>query len=179
MYYKVIRQFGPSSGAEWTQYAAWRGLSGVSRFDSIDGILRPDLFSPVSQEDWDHCVQADLRTSLLKDGAYAQRVAGRIPGAVVVGVVPGVTEDTALPEGVVGFDLLDGDEHVSLLTNWGSDPAGLIRPYLSSNAIVSELRDAMALHALLLARFPEDPHVCGSSIWAVVDCAPLRAAATT
>ena len=55
MYYKIIERFGPQDGEKWQAYLEWRGLS-LSSFDSVDANLRPDLFEPVSDEDWDNCL---------------------------------------------------------------------------------------------------------------------------
>jgi hypothetical protein len=60
MYYKIIERFGPEDGDKWKKYLHWRGLQ-LTSFDSVYGILRPDLFEPVSKEDWNHCVNEDCK----------------------------------------------------------------------------------------------------------------------
>ncbi len=45
MYYKIIPKFGPEDDG-WKNYIDWRGLK-LNRFDSVDGILRNDLFDIV------------------------------------------------------------------------------------------------------------------------------------
>ena len=50
-----MEKFGPEDGDKWKRYLDLRGLN-LTKFDSVDGILRPDLFAPDSDEDWQHCV---------------------------------------------------------------------------------------------------------------------------
>ena len=46
MYYKIVERFGPECGDRWRGYLKWRRFN-LSGFDSVDAILRPDLFETV------------------------------------------------------------------------------------------------------------------------------------
>jgi len=52
MLYRIIAKFGPNDEQRWADYIRWRGLSHLTRFDSVDGILRPSLFVPKTDQDW-------------------------------------------------------------------------------------------------------------------------------
>ena len=60
MYYKIVEKFGPENGDRWERYLDCRGLD-LIKFDSVDGVLRPDLFEPESNEDWKNCVNEDFK----------------------------------------------------------------------------------------------------------------------
>lgn len=52
MLYRIIETFGPHNGKRWSDYIHWRGLTRLTRCDSVDGILRPSLFVPETDQDW-------------------------------------------------------------------------------------------------------------------------------
>lgn len=86
MFYKIVQAFGPESGGKWREYLNWRGFHHLKRFDSVDGILRPDLFIPSTTEDWRHCLNEDYKTSLLSDLDYAARFTAKLGEGIIVGV---------------------------------------------------------------------------------------------
>ena len=85
MYYKIVESFGPRDGDRWQSYLAWRGLI-LNSFDSVDGIIRPDLFEPESDEDWQNCVIEDYSIGFITSLDYAKGVLDRHANAVLVGV---------------------------------------------------------------------------------------------
>ncbi len=85
MYYKIIERFGPEDGDKWKKYLHWRGLQ-LTSFDSVDGILRPNLFEPASKEDWNHCVNEDFKLSLITHLDYAKKILRNHKNSVLVSV---------------------------------------------------------------------------------------------
>lgn len=55
----------------WVSYNEWRGLH-LTEFDSVDGILRPNLFEPELQIDWDNCVNEDYMINFITNLEYAK-----------------------------------------------------------------------------------------------------------
>ena len=53
MLFTIVEDFGVADGESWSSYIEWRGIQ-FDRFDSLDGILRPSLFTPETEEDWAH-----------------------------------------------------------------------------------------------------------------------------
>ncbi len=66
MYYKIVEKFGPEDGDNWKKYIDWRGLS-LIKFDSVDGILRPDLFEPDSTDDKELIDNHVMSNGLIED----------------------------------------------------------------------------------------------------------------
>jgi hypothetical protein len=154
MYFTIVENFSPSAES-WKDYCAWRGIE-FERFDSIDGILRPSLFTTPEGEDWNYVVQEDFRLHLITDLDYARRKRSMIGSGDLVGIRfdrPSNTDSRFL-----GFDLIDGYFDISLLTNFGND-INLINQLISVNALVLNRRDIEQIQEHLLSEFPDDPHV--------------------
>ncbi len=166
MYYKIIQRFSAEDRGKWRDFLAWRGLP-LESFESVDGILRPDLFQPESVEDWRNCVNEDCKWHLITNLDYARRILRRYDNAVIVGVETGVKEDYLAKDGLLGFDILDGDSAVSLITNWGTDEEGVIDPQVSPNGLIVDLVSALALRDRLRRDFSEDPHAAKCDLWAI------------
>ncbi len=144
----------------------WRGLPLVS-FDSVDGILRPDLFQPETEEDWRNCANEDGKWSLITNLDYAKHILRRYDKAVLVGVETALEEDYEAKAGLLGFDILDGGGDVSLITNWGTDEEGIIDHQVSPNGLILDLGSALRLRNLLRTNFPADPHAAKCDLWAI------------
>ena len=153
--YTIVDSFGPSSGDSWTSYCQWRGLP-LEGFDSMDGILRPSLFHPVDEADWEHVVNEDFRLHYLTDLSYARAKLAAMGHGDLIGVRFDDHDEGCLS--FLGYDLIDDHLDISLLTNWGNDneminralgPRGLVRDFVT----ISNIRDH------LLATCPTDGHV--------------------
>ena len=164
MYYKIIGKFGPSDVERWQSYLKWRGLD-LTCFDSVDGILRPDLFNPRSHEDWANCVNEDFKLHLITNLNYARKILHRYHNTNIVGVETELDEAYESEEGLLGYDIIDGS--ISVLTNWGTNAENLINPHLMPNGLIGDLAQALRIRNLLRQKFPDDPHVKKSEVWAV------------
>jgi|TARA_B100001105_G_C22390006_1_gene443907 hypothetical protein len=164
MYYKIIEKFSPSDEERWQNYLNWRQLD-LTCFDSIDGILKPDLFNPKSQEDWANCVNEDFKLHLITNLNYARKILQRYHNANIVGVETELDEVYESEEGLLEYDIIDGS--ISVLTNWGTDTKNLINPHLMPNGLIGDLTQAFRIRNLLRQKFPDDSHVKESEVWAV------------
>ena len=167
MYYKIVESFGPDKSEAWKKYIEWRGLRDLTSFQSIDGGLRQSLFHPESEEDWRHCLSADFRTDLITSLDYARMVLAKHDKAELIGVTPEVEANFSPEKGLLGYDILDCFGDISLLTNWGDDENTLLAPYITRNALVLDLSQALELRDTLRRTFPEDGHADKCDVWAV------------
>lgn len=166
MYYKIVQNFGHENGDRWQDYLAWRGLN-LTDFDSVDGILRPDLFEPNCDRDWKNCVNENFKVNLIENLDYAKEILHRYVNAVLVGVEIELERGYAPKERLLGFDILDSYCHVSLITNWGTDAEGLMKGWMMSNGLIGDLFKALEIRDLLRKKFPEDPHAQNCQVWAI------------
>lgn len=178
MYYKVIERFGPQDGEKWLAYLEWRGLS-LASFDSVDAILRPDLFTPESDEDWDNCVNEDYKLSLITDLDYARQILKRHDNAVLVGVEIELDAKYVPEAGLLGFDILDSYCNGSLFTNWRTDQEDIINCEITPAGLIRDLDRALQLRDLLRDRFSDDPHAGNCEVWAVYGVDTRQGTGTT
>jgi hypothetical protein len=166
MYYKIVERFGPEDGDRWQNYLEWRGLN-LSSFDSMDGILRPDLFKPESDEDWRNCVNEQFKLNLITNLEYARGILDRYDNSVLVGVEIELQEGYNPEDGLLGFDIIDSYCDVSLVTNWGTDEESIINNYVMNNGLIGALGRALQIRDLLRKEFSEDSHAENCEVWAV------------
>ncbi|MDW6017139.1 hypothetical protein SBW85_05055 [Vibrio plantisponsor] len=166
MYFKIVEQFGPESGDSWNEYLEWRKIS-FERFDSVDSMMRPDLFEPKTSKDWDNCVNEDYRLNLLTSLDFAKASAREHSNYEIVGVEIELENSPSEVEGLLGFDIIDSYCATSLLTNWGIDDLGFINEKLGNNGLISNFSDAKALRDRLRSEFWEDSHAHECSVWAI------------
>ena len=166
MYYKVIERFGPQDEEKWESYIRWRGLD-LTSFDSVDGILRPDLFMPESSEDWQNCVNEDNKLSFITNLDYARAILVRYAAPVIVGVAIEIEEGYVPSDGFLGLDIIDGYCEISLVKNWGTDEEDLISRHVMSNGLIGDLDNALEIRDRLRKKFPEDAHAESCEVRAV------------
>jgi hypothetical protein len=163
MLFTIVESFSPLDGDRWAAYRAWRGIA-FERFDSIDRILRPSLFSPKDGTDWRYVVKEDFMTDFITDRNFAvekRRNIGR-------GDIVGVTFENHDEHGsrFLGYDLIDGCRSVSLFTNWGNDHE-MINHSLGTNGLVSSFSLANAIQDELIKTSSGDGHVDGCRVIAI------------
>lgn len=165
MLYKVIDYFGPKHSA-WNDFAKDHWIQPLESFDSIDGILCEDLFTPETDEDWEHGVKEDFRISMITDVDYARRVSQSKANSRLVGLIE--NSDCDGTQGLLGYDLLDVDNHVSLITNWGPEDKDhpLNRFPVGSNGLFQSYDVALKAAEYLKQNHPASDHPLGS-IWAI------------
>ena len=168
--FAIIEPFGPAQGDRWSSYIEWRGLS-FERFDSIDGILRPSLFSPESEEDWKHVFPESRVIHLITDHEYAALKRSQMQSGDIVGLR--LDDHDESDAAFLGFDLIDGSFDVSLLTNWGTD-LDCINRALGPNALIQSLSVVQSIQAHLLSTCMEDGHVDGCRIVSIYSTADAR-----
>ena len=168
MYYKIVKKFGPDDGERWEGYIKWRGLN-LIKFDSVDGILRPDLFTPESGEDWRNCVNENFKLNMITDLKYANSVLKRYENSSLVGVEIDIQEGYTPGSGFLGFDIIDEYCDVSLITNWGNEKNDSIDKYLMSNGLISSVDKAFEIRDKLRNDFGEDSHAKACQVWAIYE----------
>jgi len=166
MYYKVIEKFGPEDGERWNDYLKWRGLH-LTRFESVDGVLRGNLFEPESDEDWQNCVYGDFSIALITNLQYANKVQKQHENAEVVGIDFPEDLNYKAGAGLLGFDVLDSHWDVSMLTDWGTDEEGIFSHLIMENGLLADLTEAFRIRDILRSQFPEEHHARECQVCAV------------
>lgn len=168
MYFKVVEKFGPEDGARWNEYLTWRGLN-LTRFDSVDGILRKNLFNPASEDDWKNCVQEDYKICLITNLEYARKIQEQCEKAEIVGIDFPLDSCFQAHTGLLGFDVIDSSWDVSMLTNWGTDEERIFSDLILENGLLGDLTQALRIRDTLRRRFPEDHHARECHVCAIYE----------
>lgn len=165
MYYKIVKYCGPDNDG-WGKYLEWRKLQ-LDSFDSIDSILRPDLFEPQSDEDWKNCVQEDFKLSLITDLEYAKSILHRYNKAILIGVE--LVDDIVCQskEYLLGYDILDSCCSISLLTNWGIDEENIFSKHIKSNGLLPNIQIAFEIKNKLRNEYNDDDHAKECDVWGI------------
>jgi hypothetical protein len=180
MNYMILKKFGPhnktcdeaSKGEickNWEDFAKWSGLELCKEYYSLDGLTRTRMFNPETEEDWQNCINDDFKIDIITNLEYALKVIHKYPDSEIVGVIEEpVSKFFDVPAGhiLVGYDILDGYNDVSLLTNWGGNDC-MAKIKLNDLALLDSLEEAYTLAERLRKDFATDPHACNCQVWAV------------
>lgn len=166
MLFKVVEKFGPDSGEAWSSFLKWRKFE-FSSFDSVDGMLRPDVFEPETEQDWNNCVNTDYKLNLITSFEYAQNILDNNGNAEIVGVEIELEYEPESKKGLLGYDIVDEFCDVSLLTNCGFEDLEFVNNRLQKNGLVREFSLAIELRNEIREKYADDGHAEGCSVWAV------------
>ncbi len=171
MIFKVVKRFGPESDTAWARYLEWSGLNFLTGFDSIDAILRPDLFQPVTSDEWANSVSKDFRLNQITGLPYARQILAKFLEGVIVGVDWNVdmSHQPSLEWQLLGYDVIDLKSGISLLTNWKqslqeSVDAGKA---LQKNGLLQNISSAVFFSDEVSRKFKDDFHVLNRGICAI------------
>lgn len=169
MKYIITKKFGPHSD-EWKDYAKWAGLQNCQEYYSIDGINRDSLFSPESAEDWENCINENYRLHILTNLDYAKKIMPKFPHGEIIGIIenPKTASEKIPPNHtLMGYDIIDGYNDISLLTNWGGEKDGIKNLELNKSALIADMNYAYVLKEMLHHDFSEDDHAKNCEVWAI------------
>lgn len=171
MVYKVVKQFKKEDDIEkWHSYMNFSGLTQIEAFCSLDGMLNYSLFTPQSVEDWDNCVKHNYMIDMITTIEYAKVVAARYPGARIFGLIIDPQKTEMPKEGqLLGYDILDYDYAISLLTNCGGFPDLFDNSRINRFGLLDNLTETYAIRDKLRVVYADDPHASACEVIAVFD----------
>ena len=128
--YTARERFTPANTDSWGEYVAWIGFVHIEELVTLDHMLCPEIIDELTDADWPHSVQADFRTTWFHDLDYLrQRCPWQIGRDQIIAMIEQPIAENPPPSGFTacGFDILDGYDSISVLTNCGRFP-GIIDP---------------------------------------------------
>jgi len=168
--YTVRERFTPAYGQGWQEYADWSGFNHITELITLDTILCSDRIDDLTPEDWHHNVQADGRVTWFTDLDYLRQ---RYPLASehdqLVAAIESPETDLSPPVGFTqcGFDIVDAEGAVSVLTNCGRFP-GIFEPDdVNTAGLLDGIELAEAIAHQLRMTFPDEPHCQDCRVWQV------------
>lgn len=170
MKYIIVEKFGPGDD-KWKSYAKWVGLENCQGYYSIDGIIRRTLFQPESMEDWENCINEDYKLHIITNINYAKKIITKFPNGEIIGIIENPklsNERIPMDHILMGYDIIDGYNDISLLTNWGGKDGGIIKNLkLNSSALLDNINYAYELKEMLRKDFFHDNHAEDCEVWAI------------
>ena len=168
--YTVRERFTPAHREDWGQYIEWRGFLHIDELITLDTILCCDRIEDLVPEDWHHNIQADFRLTWFTHLDYLRQRCPLRPGQdQLIAAIENPSQKFSPPAGFThcGFDILDGEGSISVLTNCGRFP-GLCEPTeVNRWGLMDDLAVARAIAAQIRVDFPDEPHCQHCQVWQV------------
>lgn len=168
--YTARKRFTPQVGDGWADYIKWIGFAKVKEMVTIDYMLCPNLITVLTDADWSHNVHVGHRTSWFHDLTYTRQRCDWRPGHdQIIAMLDSPEVEHTAPTGFApcGFDIVDGFDAISVLSNCGRLP-GIVDP-LAVNAygLLTDLATATTIAEVIRETFPDDPHCNDCNVWQI------------
>lgn len=166
----TARQCFTPSQKDWHSYIRFSGFTHITEVITLDSILCPNLIDTLIDEDWSHNVQADYRITWFTNLSYLRKRVNWRPGKdQLLAILEHPTHIYDVPPAFefCGFDILDGDDGNSVLTNCGRFP-GIFSPSdVNTFGLLSDLDHANTIATQIRADFPDEPHCHNCRVWQI------------
>jgi hypothetical protein len=159
----ATERFDPSDGERWESYVRWAKIPNLAEVVGLDNILCPTILPELSEEDWQHNVQADYRLNYFYDLKYLIHRSSSVPRKNILGLYRNPDNHVISPPGsdkfsFVGYDLIEEATQVSALTNGGGFPETFSNSELNEHGLMTEFSRASEIRRLLPQHNPAEPH---------------------
>ncbi len=170
-------RFTPANGVRWADYIEWIGFTDIEELVTLDHMMCPELIDEPIGDDWSHNIQADYRTTWFHDLTHLrQRCDWRIGRDQIIAMIENPDAKHEPPNGFThgGFDILDGYDSNSVLTNCGRFPDIIDAITVNSWGLLPTVVLANTIAERMRTEFPEDDHCQDCRVWQVVRDAELH-----
>lgn len=172
VWYLAVKRFDEAEGQKWQDYVRWSGLHQLRELITLDPSLCPRVITELSDEDWLHNVHEENMQEFFIDLDYLLARTSQSSRIHILAVLrePDHESYPLLSErafAFVGYDVLDREGAVSLLTNCGQFPLAFNKTELSEVGLVADLHRAELVRRKLLQHYSDNEHVPECTIWAV------------
>jgi hypothetical protein len=169
--YTAVEPFDPGCGERWREYIAWSGLTQLREVVSLDGLLCPTVIEELTDEDWQHNVQADFKLTLFHDLDYLLRRVGENRRVNILALQENPTVDEVRSFGdrgfvFRGFDLVELQSGNSALLNCGGFDKAFSPADLSECGLLTDQAQALGVQKRLREEYPDEAHA-DCDLWAV------------
>ncbi len=175
--FTVCRKFDPRCGESWSRYIEWSGFHHLRELVSADSILCPSCVDQLKDEDWEFNIHADNRLHFFRDYEYLKR---RIAYDASLHNLLAIFERPArAPEPIEGFtfcgyDILDSDDSISVLTNCGAFPSIYTADDLNPYGLITELDRVTKIAEAIRDTNADDHHCYDCRVWGIARYANIK-----
>lgn len=164
------KRFTPVDVDVGKRYIAWIGFASVDEIVTLDYSLCSDLIDVPIDSDWVYNVHQNYRTTWFHNLAYLrQRCDWRIGRDQIIAMIDDPKTEQPPPAGFThcGFDILDGYDSISVLTNCGPFPDFVQLNSVNAYGLLPSLQLAESVAEAMRTKFPEDSHCCDCVVWQI------------
>ena len=168
--FAACRKFDPRCGDSWWRYIEWSGFRHIEELVSTDSMLCPSLIEALVEADWEFNIHADNRVYFFHNYDYLKR---RISYDASRHNLLAITErPTQTPDPIPGFtfcgyDILDSDDSISVLTNCGAFPSIYTADDLNCFGLIADLDRVTKFAETIRETNSDDHHCCDCRVWAI------------
>jgi hypothetical protein len=173
--YTLRERFTPDSGERWKDYLAFSLFRNVTELVTLDSLLCPDLIENLLDDDWNHNIHEDFRTTLFRDPEY---LLGRQPlnssrhQLLAILERPDGSENVPFGFTRCGFDIMDSYVGNSTLTNCGPIPEAFDPSIVNDFGLLDDCTKAIEVRDRMRRLQPDDPHLGACEVWSVARALP-------
>ncbi|MDR3459732.1 MAG: hypothetical protein P4N60_20065 [Verrucomicrobiae bacterium] len=157
----ATERFDPSDEA-WKKYFEHAKIPALAEVVGLDGSLCNPILVEISDEDWNHIVNADY---LLRYFCHLDYLLNRVQSVKrrnILGLYRNPEAHITKPPSTgdfkfMGYELIDEQTHTSALTNCGFSDV-FSKEELNSFGLISEFERANEIKSVLAEKHPEDAH---------------------
>ena len=160
--FKATARFDPSDGDRWKNYFEWAKIPALCEVVSLDGILCPVLGHDLTDEDWNHNVQADFRLHYFYHLDYLLDRTFAYVRRNILGLYrnPDAHIETPPAAGFVfvGYDLIEESTQISAVCNCGGFPESFSNDELNRYGLLDDFNRACIVKHSLATLNPDEHH---------------------
>lgn len=168
--FTACQKFNPQCGDSWSGYIEWSGFSHIDELVSTDSILCPSLIENLVDEDWNFNIPEDNLAYFFRDYEYLKQRISYDPARhnlLAITIRPTQTPDSIDGFEFCGYDILDSDDSISVLTNCGQFPSIYSADDLNRFGLVTDLDRVMKISETIRATNADDHHCCDCRVWGI------------
>lgn len=158
-------------GEAWIKYVSWSGLGQLDEVVSLDSTLCPTVLPDIKNTYWPYIVNEDCMLHVFTDLDFLLKEIEGIRERNLLCVYRNPPRSPLPFRGAVdfeflGYDLVDKEGGVSVLTNCGGFPDVFGNSELSSKGLLSSHARALQVQSELPKKHLEEPHAY-CHVWAI------------
>jgi hypothetical protein len=159
----ATERFDATDGDRWNSYVQWAKIPNLTEIVSLDTILCPTVLPDLSDEDWQHNVQADFRLNYFYHLDYLICRSAGVPRRNILGLYRNPDGHISSPPGsgafrFIGYDLVEDATQISALTNCGEFPETFSNNELNQCGLIDDFSRALEIRRLLPEHNPAEHH---------------------
>lgn len=168
--YSAHKRFTATAGEPWHTYIQWSGRTHATEIITVDGLICAPVIHELIASDWDHNIQADHMIYFFSDYQYLlERIQFDPKKHNILELTQHPTQEviSTPPFHFCGYDIVDGDNSISVLLNCGPFPDILSPAETNQLGLIDTLEHANHLTKEIQRTYIQDIHCQTCCVWGI------------